>query len=79
MGARKAGAVSDRSDSHRYGATNLGGIAGDAAWIGKILLFVFLILAVVSLVLGPEGFDIGMRRKNDKARRASACRAFLVC
>ena len=32
-----------------------GGIAGDAAWIGQILLFVFLILAVVSLVLGRRG------------------------
>jgi uncharacterized membrane protein YtjA (UPF0391 family) len=29
-----------------------GGIAGDAAWIGQILLFVFLVLAVVSLVSG---------------------------
>lgn len=29
-----------------------GGIAGDAAWIGQILLFVFLILAVVSLIFG---------------------------
>lgn len=29
-----------------------GGIAGDAAWIGKILLFVFLVLAVVSLLMG---------------------------
>jgi uncharacterized membrane protein YtjA (UPF0391 family) len=29
-----------------------GGIAGDAAWIGKILLVVFLILAIVSLVMG---------------------------
>lgn len=29
-----------------------GGIAGEAAWIGKILLFVFLILAVLSIVLG---------------------------
>lgn len=32
-----------------------GGIAGEAAWVGKILLFVFLILAVVSLVLGRKG------------------------
>lgn len=32
-----------------------GGIAGDAAWIGKILLFVFLILAVVSMVMGRRG------------------------
>ena len=32
-----------------------GGIAGEAAWIGKILLFVFLILAVVSLVMGRKG------------------------
>ncbi|HEX4614186.1 MAG TPA: DUF1328 domain-containing protein [Urbifossiella sp.] len=32
-----------------------GGIAGDAAWIGQILLFVFLILAVVSLILGRRG------------------------
>jgi len=29
-----------------------GGIAGDAAWIGQILLFVFLVLAVISLVTG---------------------------
>lgn len=29
-----------------------GGLAGDAAWIGKILLVVFLILAVVSMVIG---------------------------
>jgi uncharacterized membrane protein YtjA (UPF0391 family) len=28
------------------------GVAGDAAWIGKVLLFVFLVLAVVSLVMG---------------------------
>jgi uncharacterized membrane protein YtjA (UPF0391 family) len=32
-----------------------GGLAGDAAWIGQILLFVFLILAVVSLILGRRG------------------------
>jgi len=29
-----------------------GGIAGDAAWIGQILLVVFLILAVVSMIFG---------------------------
>ena len=29
-----------------------GGIAGDAAWIGQILLVVFLILAVLSMVFG---------------------------
>jgi uncharacterized membrane protein YtjA (UPF0391 family) len=32
-----------------------GGIAGDAAWIGQILLFVFLILAVLSMVFGRRG------------------------
>ncbi len=32
-----------------------GGIAGDAAWIGKILLVVFLILAIVSLFFGRRG------------------------
>ena len=32
-----------------------GGIAGDAAWIGRILLFVFLVLAVVSLIAGRRG------------------------
>jgi uncharacterized membrane protein YtjA (UPF0391 family) len=31
-----------------------GGIAGEAAWIAKILLFVFLILAVISLVMGRK-------------------------
>ncbi len=30
-------------------------IAGDSAWIGKILLVVFLILAVVSMVMGRKG------------------------
>jgi uncharacterized membrane protein YtjA (UPF0391 family) len=34
---------------------HFGGIAGDAAWIAKILLVVFLILFVVSLVLGRRG------------------------
>jgi uncharacterized membrane protein YtjA (UPF0391 family) len=29
-----------------------GGVAGEAAWIGKVLLVIFLILAVVSLVMG---------------------------
>jgi uncharacterized membrane protein YtjA (UPF0391 family) len=29
-----------------------GGIAGEAAWIGQVLLFVFLVLAVVSLLTG---------------------------
>jgi len=32
-----------------------GGIAGEAAWIAKVLLFVFLILFVVSLVFGRRG------------------------
>jgi uncharacterized membrane protein YtjA (UPF0391 family) len=32
-----------------------GGIAGEAAWVGKILLFVFLILAVASMILGRKG------------------------
>jgi uncharacterized membrane protein YtjA (UPF0391 family) len=29
-----------------------GGIAGEAAWVGKVLLVVFLILAVISMVVG---------------------------
>ncbi len=29
-----------------------GGIAGDAVWIAKILAFIFVILFVVSLILG---------------------------
>jgi uncharacterized membrane protein YtjA (UPF0391 family) len=29
-----------------------GGIAGEAAWIGQVLLFIFLILAVVSMIFG---------------------------
>ena len=35
------------------------GIAGEAAWIGKVLLVVFLILAVVSVVLGRRGTSVG--------------------
>ena len=36
-----------------------GGIAGDAAWIGKVLLVVFLILAVVSMLFGRKGPSVG--------------------
>jgi uncharacterized membrane protein YtjA (UPF0391 family) len=35
-----------------------GGVAGEAAWIGKVLLFIFLILAVVSLIMGRRGSSI---------------------
>ncbi|MFO0950713.1 MAG: DUF1328 family protein [Isosphaeraceae bacterium] len=36
-----------------------GGLAGDFAYISKILLFVFLVLFVVSLVLGRRLLDAG--------------------
>ncbi len=36
-----------------------GGVAGEAAWIGKVLLVVFLILAVISVVLGRRGPSVG--------------------
>lgn len=36
-----------------------GGVAGEAAWIGKVLLAVFLILAVVSLIMGRKGTSVG--------------------
>jgi uncharacterized membrane protein YtjA (UPF0391 family) len=29
-----------------------GGIAGEASWIGQVLLVIFLILAIVSLIFG---------------------------
>ena len=32
-----------------------GGIAGESAWIAKILLVVFLILAVISFIMGRKG------------------------
>lgn len=35
-----------------FGFTN---IAADAAWIAKILCFVFLVLFVVALILGRRG------------------------
>jgi len=37
-----------------------GGIAGEAAWIGKVLLVVFLILAVVSMIFGRRGPSSGL-------------------
>ena len=40
-------------------AVGFGGIAGEAAWIGKVLLVVFLILALVSLVMGRRGPPVG--------------------
>jgi uncharacterized membrane protein YtjA (UPF0391 family) len=33
-------------------AAGFGGIAGEASWVGKVLLVVFLILAVASMVVG---------------------------
>jgi uncharacterized membrane protein YtjA (UPF0391 family) len=32
-----------------------GGIAGDAAWIGRVLLVVFIILAIIALLFGRRG------------------------
>jgi uncharacterized membrane protein YtjA (UPF0391 family) len=32
-----------------------GGVAGDAAWIAKILFFLFLVVFVVSLLVGRRG------------------------
>lgn len=32
-----------------------GGIAGESAWIGKVLLVIFVILAVVSMLFGRGG------------------------
>ena len=36
-----------------------GGIAGEAAWVRQVLLFVFLILAVASLIFGRKGPSVG--------------------
>jgi uncharacterized membrane protein YtjA (UPF0391 family) len=35
-----------------------GGVAGEAAWIGKVLLCVFLVLAVLSLIFGRRGDSV---------------------
>ncbi|QEL14236.1 DUF1328 domain-containing protein [Limnoglobus roseus] len=32
-----------------------GGIAGESAWMGKVLLVVFLVLAVFSMLFGRRG------------------------
>lgn len=37
------------------GVLGFGGLAGDFAYIAKILLFVFLVLFVVSLIFGRGG------------------------
>ena len=37
-----------------------GDLAGDLAWIAKILLFVFLVLAVLSFVMGRRVVDSGI-------------------
>ncbi len=41
-------------------AFGFGGIAGEAAWIGKVLLFIFLILAVASMLSGRRARDSGL-------------------
>jgi len=35
------------------------GIAGELAWIGKVLLVVFLVLAIVSMIMGRRAPRIG--------------------
>ena len=40
------------------GAFGFGGIAGESAWIAQILLFVFVIMAVVSLIFGRRAPSI---------------------
>jgi uncharacterized membrane protein YtjA (UPF0391 family) len=37
------------------GVLGFGGMAGDFSYIAKILLFVFLVLVVISAVLGRSG------------------------
>ena len=37
------------------GVLGFGGLAGDFAYIAKILLFVFLVLFVISLIFGRRG------------------------
>ncbi|MGE3820543.1 MAG: DUF1328 domain-containing protein, partial [Isosphaeraceae bacterium] len=39
------------------GVLGFGGLAGDFAWISKVLLFLFLVLFVISLVLGRRVVD----------------------
>jgi uncharacterized membrane protein YtjA (UPF0391 family) len=39
------------------GVLGFGGLAGDFAYITKILLFVFIVLFVISLVLGRRMLD----------------------
>jgi uncharacterized membrane protein YtjA (UPF0391 family) len=36
-----------------------GGIAADAAWIAKIIFFVFVVLFVASLIFGGKGPSAG--------------------
>ena len=37
------------------GVFGFGGVAADAAWIAKVLFFVFIALFVISFVLGKRG------------------------
>ena len=41
-------------------ALGWGGMAGDLAYIAKILLFVFLVLAVLSFIMGRRTVDSGL-------------------
>lgn len=40
------------------GVLGFGGLEGDFVWIAKVLLFVFLVLFIVSVVLGRGGRSI---------------------
>jgi uncharacterized membrane protein YtjA (UPF0391 family) len=40
------------------GVLGFGGLAGDFAYLAKILLFVFLVLFIVSLIFGRRGVPV---------------------
>jgi len=42
------------------GVLGFGNLAGDFAYIAKILLFVFLVLAVISFIMGRRVVDSGI-------------------
>ncbi|HEV3166409.1 MAG TPA: DUF1328 domain-containing protein [Isosphaeraceae bacterium] len=74
------------------GVTGLGGLAGEFAYISRILLFVFVGLLVVSLVLGRRGGPLSQKkpcgiwsslglngRSNSRCRRQTSQRLAHLC
>jgi uncharacterized membrane protein YtjA (UPF0391 family) len=61
------------ADAILFAVFGFGGIAGEAAWIGKVLLVVYLILTVVSVVVVRRSSSAGPTDESSPTAANSKC------